>query len=125
MPTTSVIECLLSGAPKTQSNSCFLGAKQKLYLDFAAASSMCPLVEDEAHIDRIIGDLLVRAGQLMEDECVPLIMRLPADRLQMTARIDRLRQVAADLSALANAADVLVRASNEQARSRRSTGLRF
>ena len=86
---------------------------EKLRLDFAAASSMCPLVEDEAHINRMIGDLLVRAGELMEDECVPLIMRLPADRLQMTARIDRLRQVAADLSALANAADVLVRASNE------------
>ena len=70
-------------------------------------------MEDEAHINRIIGDLLVCAGTLMEDECAPLIMRLPADRMQVTARIDRLKQVAADLSALADAADVLVRASNE------------
>ena len=73
---------------------------------------MCRLVEDEAQISQIIGDLLVRAGALMEDESVPLIMRLPMDRLQVKARIDRLSQIAADLSALANAAEVLVRASN-------------
>lgn len=48
---------------------------------------MCRLVEEEAHINRIIGDLLACAGALMEDECVPLIMMLPADRLQVKARI--------------------------------------
>lgn len=70
---------------------------------------MCHLVEDEAHINRMIGDLLVHAGAMMEDECVTLIRRLPSDRRQVIARIDRLKQVTADLSALADAARVLVR----------------
>ena len=86
---------------------------------------MCHLVEDEAHINRMIGDLLVHAGAMMEDECVTLITRLPVDRRQVIARIERLKQVATDLSALADAANVLVRDCDRLIVSPPLTGLPF
>ena len=50
----------------------------------------------------------------MEDECVPLVMRVPADQTELTSRIYRLSQVAGDLAALAAAAGVLVRLREER-----------
>ena len=53
--------------------------------------------------------LLVVTGALMEDEIAPLIASDPEDNALLAARVSRLIGVAADLTALAAAADVLRR----------------
>lgn len=55
--------------------------------------------------------LLVQAGAMMEDESPALILGLPAKDgdAELKIRIARLRQVAADLAALASAACALMR----------------
>lgn len=91
------------------------GAKQtlKLRLDFDATPSMCAYMDDRAHADGIIVDLLACAGALMEDESVALVTRVQNDLNQLPARIARLERVASDLATLAAAAGVLVRLRDE------------
>jgi len=55
----------------------------------------------------LIQALLLGAGRLMEDESVPLALPLPDDPALIAARAARLHQVAADLLALATAAQTL------------------
>ena len=43
---------------------------------------------------------------------MPLIMRLPIEAAQVTARIERLQQVSAGLGVLASAAEMLLRRQN-------------
>lgn len=70
---------------------------------------MCGLVDADEHSRRLIGDLLVWAGVLMEDNCREMISQLPAEHDQVSARIGRLAQLAADLACLAAAASTLLR----------------
>lgn len=64
-------------------------------------------MEDQSKHDRLRVHLLVVAGALMENEIAPLIASDPEDEALLTARVSRLIGVAADLTALAAAADVL------------------
>ena len=66
-------------------------------------------MDDKQLGGRLIGDLLVEAGMLMEDECGEMIRQLPGDLDEASARITRLAQVAADLTSLASAAGTLLR----------------
>jgi hypothetical protein len=70
-------------------------------------------MDEEAHSNRLIGDLLVYGGMLMEDESVVLIRRLPHDAAEVKARLDRFQRVAADLNSLATAATAVWRLRNE------------
>ena len=86
---------------------------EKLRLDFLAVASMCRRMDEEAHANRLIGDLLVCSGALMEDESVALIRRLPPDPAELKAILDRFQRVAADLNSLAAAATAVWRLRNE------------
>ena len=86
-----------------------LDLPKKLRLDFHVTRSMCRRMEDKTKRDRLSVHLLVVAGALMEDECVPLIASDPEDDALLAARVSRLIGVAADMTALAAAADVLRR----------------
>ena len=70
---------------------------------------MCVLMDHDEAATRLIGDLLVRAGMLMEDESGEMIRQMPAEHDQISARIARLARVAADLASLASAAGTLLR----------------
>ena len=83
--------------------------RKMLRLDFAGALTTMRAVKEASLTLRTIGDLLVRAGALMEDESVALVSRLPAEPALLGERIVRLEQVASDLSALAAAAQALKR----------------
>ena len=87
---------------------------EKLPLDFVAVTSMCWHMDEEAHANRLIGDLLVFSGALMEDESVALIRRLSHDPAGVKAIIDRFQRLAADLNSLASAAAVVWRLRNEE-----------
>ena len=66
-------------------------------------------MEDQNNRNRLSVHLLVAAGALMEDEIAPLIASDPDDDGLLAARVSRLVGVAADLTALAAAAEVLRR----------------
>jgi hypothetical protein len=66
-------------------------------------------MENQTKRDRLSVHLLVVAGALMEDECVPLVASDPGNDALLAARVSRLIGMAADLTALAAAADVLRR----------------
>jgi len=66
-------------------------------------------MEDKPKRDRLSVHLLVVAGALMEDECVALVASDPEDDALLASRVSRLIWVAADLTALAAAAQVLRR----------------
>lgn len=57
----------------------------------------------------IIQHLCHEAGRLMEDTSVELALRMPADRDDRRARLQRVRQAADDIAALSAAAEVLHR----------------
>ena len=71
--------------------------------------SMCRRMQDQTKRDRLSVQILVVAGAMMEDESVPLIASDPDDDLLLASRVSRLMGVAADLAALAAAAEVLRR----------------
>ena len=66
-------------------------------------------MENQTKRDRLSVHLLVVAGMLMEDEIAPLIASDPGDDSLLALRVSRLIAVAADLTALAGAAQVLRR----------------
>ena len=70
---------------------------------------MCQRMEDQTKRYRLSVHLLVAAGALMEDECVPLVASDPGDEALLAARVSRLIGAAADLTALGAAAEVLRR----------------
>ncbi len=70
-------------------------------------------MDNSTHNRDLIGELLVRAGMLMEDESGEMIRQLPTERGQLIGRVDRLAQVAADLGSLAAAAQALLRMRND------------
>ena len=72
---------------------------------------MVPPMPPEPHfqIDDLIAQLCLEAGRVMEDASVELALTLPANRRRRTARLDRLSQAAADIVALAGAAQALHR----------------
>jgi hypothetical protein len=77
---------------------------------------MCPRVAN-SHLEEdlnLIAALLVRAGGMMEDESVALVSRMPEDKDEVAARILRFGEVAADLTALADAAKAMLRISGRQ-----------
>lgn len=89
-----------------------MGAKLSygmLALDLPTEPSMCVPVKDIQSQRGRIAALLVEAGCVMEDESVALVSVLPAEAAFVEARIARLVQVAADLTALANAASAILR----------------
>ena len=94
-------------------NWAHFGHFKKLRLDFDVMRSMCRRMEDKTKRARLSVHLLVVAGALMEDECVPLIASDPGEDSLLAARVSRLTAVAADLTALAAAADVLRRLEND------------
>jgi len=71
-------------------------------------------MDEEAHANRLIGDLVFFSGALMEDESVALIRRLPPDPAEVKAILDRFQRVAADLNSLAAAAATVWRLRNEE-----------
>lgn len=72
--------------------------------------------EHDTNDTRVIAaSLLVRAGCIMEDECVALLLAPKAESFQadLTARIERLSQVAADLAGIAAGAAALIRSQGD------------
>lgn len=58
---------------------------------------------------QLIGQLLVRAGMLMEDQSPTFVLKLPSELELIAERIGRLAQVATDLANMASAAGSLLR----------------
>jgi len=50
----------------------------------------------------------------MEDQSAEMVMRLPADPLAVSARLDRLERIGQDLIALATASKVLLQIAAEE-----------
>lgn len=65
--------------------------------------------EEQADIERLIADLLTRAGCLMEDISPQMISSLPTDRADVEKRIRALSDIAQDLGSFASAAAALLR----------------
>lgn len=64
--------------------------------------------EPDAHCLRLIEELLLEAGRLMENASPDFALSLP-DIAAVAARIDHLNQIASDLHALAQASRALLR----------------
>jgi hypothetical protein len=76
----------------------------------------CMAAEHDTNEARsLAATLLVRAGCIMEDECVALLLAPKAESFpaDLTARIEHLSQVAADLAALAAGAAALMRSDSD------------
>ena len=72
---------------------------------------MCAAGEDAQvapHDVELIGQLLVRAGMVMEDRTGEFISRLPADKPVVGARIELLMKTGEQLVALATAAATIL-----------------
>lgn len=70
---------------------------------------------DKEEAGKLASALLVRAGCLMEDECPALVSGHGSGQphTEITAKIERLAQVAADLAALAAAAGAIMRSERD------------
>lgn len=81
----------------------------KLRMDFPPATSPFACMSDpDSHCLRLIEDLLLEAGRMMENSSLDFALALP-DFVAVAARIDKLDRIASDLRALGGAARALSR----------------
>ena len=70
-------------------------------------------LEPPIDIDDLIAQLYLEAGRIMEDTSVEFALTLPATIQQRKAHLDRLSQAAAEIVALADAAQTLHRRTGQ------------
>jgi hypothetical protein len=88
----------------------------KLGLDYGIQVSICAAREDTQVAPQdieLIGQLLVRAGMIMEDRTGEFIIRVPPHRPAIVARIELLKKTGGQLVALAAAVAAILEESYE------------